>query len=168
MDEIWIGAVATGIVSVTLHWLKEGGVRRARRRNITEELALLKVLTEHPEPAARIRARVTVMLDQYEPSQERVASRRQRLTLLLQFFGMSLVALLAVVVFEVSSPWAIGAIGGALGLGANVVAWIFERRRDRAEQDDAVNEVVTTDTARAEDESMPAAVDPRGTEPANG
>lgn len=103
------------------------------------------------------------MLDQYEPSHERKASQRERLTLLLQFLGMSLVALMAVVVFEVSSPWAIGAIGGSLGLGANVVVWILERRRDRAEQDDAVHEIVAADAARVHDEAMTPDVEQRDT-----
>lgn len=138
MGEIWIGAIATGVVGLMLHWLKEGGVRRARRRNIREELELLKLLEEHPEPAGRIRARVRVMLEQYEPTEERVASRRERLVVVVQFLALSLAALLAVVVFEVTSSWAIIAIGTGLGIGANVLAWVFERRQDRAEQDRAV------------------------------
>lgn len=141
MGDVWkvvVPVVGSLIAGVLLHVLKEGGVRRLRRRNIKEELELLEVLGEHPEPAARIRKRVKVMLEQYEPSEGKVATRRRRLITLVEVLAAFLASLVVIVVFELESPWAYAGAGLLFSVVINVAEWLVERGRDRDEQDEAV------------------------------
>lgn len=152
MSDIWLGAIATGVgalvVGTLLHLLNEGGVRRTRRRNIREELELLKLLDEDSSAAHRIRKRVDVMLEQYEPSDERVKQHRQRKLAAFQLLALCTLGVVLVNEFEITDPWVSGAMGGALALAASVGRLVYERRHDRAEQDEAVRGTLDGVTAQ--------------------
>jgi hypothetical protein len=152
MGEFWkvVVPIAGGlVVGVLLHLLKEGGVRRMRRRNLTEELKLLELLEEHPTVAARIRRRVEVALEQYEPST--LVRRQKRLNRVISagsLFLSIVLAFLTIALLDISvdEPWRLFAVSVSGAVFANVLESWLTRRLQLREQDDAVQEVTAAMT----------------------
>lgn len=99
-------------------------------------------MDKHPEPASRLHARVDVMLEQYEPDEERLSQRRERLRSALELLALLTLAVMLMMELNITSTWAAGLLGAVVATGAHALHWAWSRARDRAEQDEAVNQVV--------------------------
>lgn len=132
-------AISALVVGVLLHLLKEGGIRRARRRNITEELKLLELLDKDSAPAVRLRQRIDVMLEQYEPeTRESSTSTKGKGRVALELVGLVIAAVVAQQFFEPTSRPAALVLGGMIAATfMGVEAW-WSGRLDRVEQDEAI------------------------------
>lgn len=143
MDDVWraiVGGLVTIVVGFIGWELQQGGLRRRRRREIQEELALLGVLgPEFSDVSQRIQSRLAKKIEQYEP-----ARQRRRVSVLARRIFLAAVSLgvIAVMSFglKVSAAATIAA-GTALGVVLGLVESWLERRRELREQDAAVREV---------------------------
>nr|WP_300047169.1 hypothetical protein [uncultured Nocardioides sp.] len=153
--------VALGSAGALLVWwaafaFNDGGRRGAKRRAIREDLELIKLLDapEHDDARQRIRARVAVLLQQYEPDADGIRKKRSRWLWVGGFVGAAVAAVIAIGGFDVESTRASLALGCLLGIGVNVVHDVVMWRFDRVEQDKAVEATVQgvlgTVTMRAE------------------
>lgn len=110
-----------------------------RRRNIREELELLDQLGDHPEPAARIRRRLEVMLDQYEPQPRTTPSQKKSPgRVAVDVIVLLAASALAVQFWDPKTTWQSFGLGALIAVPFMVVDGWIDRRRDRAEQDHAV------------------------------
>lgn len=141
MDDVWkaiAGGAVTLVVGLVLWQIQQGGRRRRRRRDIQEELALLEALgEEHQAVTTRIRRRLVVKLEQYEPA---TASKRsaleRRATILPLLAGLALIGVLS---FEFNAPaWITLTTAAITGIGLGYTEAWLGRRRDEREQDEAV------------------------------
>lgn len=144
MGEIWgaIGAV-TALVAVGVAVAQLGGWRGLKRRALREDLELLKLLDDDGQaPArARLQARVSKKLEQYEPAVDVQARRRARWELAGAFIVLAGLAVVIVAFFDVTGFLPTLLVGGGLGIAGNVVLWMVNSRRDELEQDRAVAEM---------------------------
>lgn len=148
MEEKLASQIATGVVTLVVGWLllqwQDGSLRRRRRREIREELELARLLDEHPETRQRLRRRIEVLLDQYEPAPEKLRERRA----IMLVNGAALFLFVVVqwsffdALYEGRMPWwmgfVIGTSSSALLAGIN---WAAGRSSDTRAQDKAVAEV---------------------------
>ncbi|PVG82140.1 hypothetical protein DDE18_15810 [Nocardioides gansuensis] len=166
MKEIWaaLGAIAA-VVAVGVAVAQLGGRRGIQRKAIREDLELLKLLdgNEHARVRARLRARVTKKLEQYEPSPDAKARSRARRELAGGFVLLAAIAVVIINVFDVTGLWVNLLLGGALGLAGNVVLWIVTSRREKAEQDQAVAEVQIEGVLPRKVSSFSMTMDPENT-----
>lgn len=141
MDGFW-AALGGGLVPLTVGYVllqaELGGRRRRRRRDIREELALLTDLgSEHAQVASRIRDRLAVKLEQYEPPPSVVQARRD------WWLSRSLLVVLALgfgfLVSSVGFTWWLFLPGAVVtGTVPLIVESRLERIREKREQDEAV------------------------------
>jgi len=156
-EDIWrlvlTGAIAL-VGALLLHEVQQGGRRRRLRREIKEQFELLALLDEHPEVAARIRRRVAVALEQYEPPVRADTASTSKRPFWLGMLAAGLVAApVAFIVVELDLGW------WALVLGAGLVAAVgggvegtLERRQQAQAQDEAVSKLEFADTVGLSDE----------------
>ena len=124
MGEVW-KAVGTGavtlVVGLVLLQLQLGGWRGKRRRELIEETQLLEQLEKtsdegRDDELERIRARITVLLREYEPHPEAVKSEALGGTSIVAALALSVALLLQFVgVLPNPGTWEMFAIGGAVG-----------------------------------------------------
>ncbi|WP_210441296.1 hypothetical protein [Nocardioides xinjiangensis] len=138
--KVALGSAGALLVSWAVFAFKDGGRRGAKRRAIREDLELIKLLDapEHEDARQRIRARVTVLLQQYEPDADAIRNKRSRRLWGGGFAGAAIAAVAAIGSFELESTWASLLLGGVLGIGVNIVHDVAMWHFDRSEQDAAV------------------------------
>ncbi|WP_426243730.1 hypothetical protein [Nocardioides sp. LHG3406-4] len=148
MGDDWIGKLITGVVTLLGGWLlwqlQQGGVRRRRRREIREELELLGLLNDHPQTQGRMRKRLEVLLEQYEPDPRVVLYRR--LLMLLNAFALAAFAFCLWTIVNALREGDVGLwdsvfIGGASAVIVALINWFGLRSKDVREQDRAVASV---------------------------
>lgn len=166
MEEIWAALAAiAALVAVGVTAAQLGGRRGIQCKAIREDLELLKMLdgSEHALVRERLRARVTKKLEQYEPGPDAKSRSQRRRQLAVGFVVLAAIAVAIINVFDVTGPWVNLLLGGALGLGGNVVLWIVTSRREKAEQDQAVAEVRLDGVLPRKVASFSMTVDPENT-----
>lgn len=167
MGEIWKAVVGLLITGVPLLAVQVGGRRGLKRRALREDLELLKLLVKddaHAAVRARLRARVTKKLEQYEPALDVRTQRRARWELAAAALVLTGISAVLVSAFEVTGFWSILFTGAALGIAGNVVLAIVASRRDELAQDQAVAEVHLEGVLRRREARFEMSTEPEETD----
>ena len=133
-DEAWklVGTgVVTLVVGIVLFQLQQGGRRGRLRREIREELELVKLLNEGAPVERRLAARIERLLEKYEPQpKDRTGELTARDWLGVLTVAVALLA--AVVEFLPEMPaWGLLVVGVLVGAAAAAAGALFQAARDR-------------------------------------